>query len=161
MSLLKNLSNAKLDETTRITFVYEQGTDVFHFNETHVETALEETDVVERLAHVITRQLPLQMPYVGDPLGQLRDHDLLNDYARDGDFETYVQEQLRDNFYDLEMIDESTERYDHKRGFTTLTTQVDALASDVLEHENKYSAAFSGWEAQVKVGRGTLTFTVQ
>ena len=103
MSLLKNLSNAKLDETTRITFVYEQGTDVFHFNETHVETALEETDVVERLAHVITRQLPLQMPYVGDPLGQLRDHDLLNDYARDGDFETYVQEQLRDNFYDLEM----------------------------------------------------------
>ena len=41
------------------------------------------------------------------------------------EFEEYLADTITENFYDVELIEYSTEKYDHKRGFTTLTAEVE------------------------------------
>jgi len=161
MSLKNNLAELKLEESAKVTFTYEEGTDVFHFNETHVDDALNGTDVVDRLASAITSGLQVASQYGGSPLESLRDADLLDAYERGNfAFEGYVAETIRDNFYDADLIEESTERFDHKRGFTTLSTTLSARVADVLSQVEDYAVEFSGWKAEVSTNNGMLTFTV-
>jgi len=161
MSLKESLNNLKVEDNTNVVFRYEQGTDVFHFNETEVETAISDTDVVERVATVATSGLKVTTQYGGEPLQILRDADLLEDYERgSGNFEEYVADAIRENFYDADLIEYSTEKYDHKRGFTTLTARVQAPLSEVLNKETKFNSVFSGWTAEVSTGNGKFSIDI-
>jgi len=161
MSLKDKLSDASANAETEIMFTYSGGTDVFHFNETHVETAINETDVVDRLATVITSGLGMKTEHGYDPLESLRGSGMLDEYERGSfSFGDYVAGAIRDNFYDADLIDESTERFDHKRGFTTLTAKLTAPMSELSANESAYSSIFAGWDVSVNTNAGTLTFTV-
>ena len=161
MSLKNNLNNLDLTNNSTVTFTYESGTDVFHFNETHVDTALSETDVVSRLASVVTSGLNVKTQYGDSPIETLRDSDLLEDYERGSfAFEEFVADTIRDNFYDVELIEESTEHYDHKRGFTTLSTTIVAPVEDVIDNRSDYETTFSGWTAEVNANGGKFSFEV-
>ncbi len=161
MNFQDKISSANLSDDDFVTFTLEEGTDVFHFNETHVETALSDTSVPERVASVVTSGLNITTEYGNDPLEVLRDADLLEEYERGSFFfEDFVVEALRDNFWEHELIEESTETYDHKRGFTTLKATFKALVSDINSDPSKYEAAFSGWNAEVSTKLGQLTFEV-
>lgn len=161
MTLKDNLNNLDLTNDSIVTFTYEDGTDVFHFNETHVETALSETDVVERLATVTTSGLNVSTEYGESPIEVLRDRELLEDYERGSfAFEEFVADTIRDNFYEVELIEESTEHYDHKRGFTTLSTTIVAPVEDVINDSLSYETTFSGWTAEVKTNGGKFSFEV-
>lgn len=161
MSLKESLNNLKVEDNTNVVFSYEQGTDVFHFNETEVETAISDTDVVERVATVATSGLKVTTEYGGEPLQILRDADLLEDYERgSGNFEEYVAGAIRENFYDADLIEHSTEKYDHKRGFTTLTARVQAPLSEVLNKETQFNNVFSGWTAEVSTGNGKFSIDI-
>jgi hypothetical protein len=161
---LDKLTNLDLGDTTTLTFTYSEGTDTFHYNETHVDTALEETRVVDCVAEVAASQLPVVTAHSNEGLLQvLREADLLEDYERGSEeFSGFIAAAIADNFYDLyELIEESTERYDHKRGFTTLTSTFKANVFDVLQHLDRYEDVFSGWKLSVVVGDGAeLTWTV-
>ena len=61
---------------------------------------------------------------------------------------------MSENFYDTELIEYSTEKYDHKRGFTTLTAQVDVPVSNFVE----VNPFIAGWQVSVETDNGTLTF---
>ena len=160
MTLKDNLTKLNVNEETVVTFTFEEGTDVFHFNETHVETALEETNVVDKLAEAITSGLEVTTEYGHNPLTQLRDSELLNGYERGtGQFTDFVSSTIKENFWDADLVSESTERFDHKRGFTTLSTTLTAPAKKVLSN-SAYGTTFSGWTAQVNVNGGTFSFTV-
>ena len=52
------------------------------------------------------------------------------------------------------MIEYSTEKYDHKRGFTTLTAQVDIPYANFME----VNPFVSGWKVSVETENGTLSF---
>ena len=161
MSLKENLSSVALDDNAVVEFSYEQGADVFHFNETHVETAISETDVVDRVAEVATSGLPVTTAYGDALLDVLREASLLEGYERGSHaFEEYVADAIRENFYDAELIEEDTQRYDHKRGFTTLSARVHAPAKEVLNKASDFSSTFSGWTAQIRASGGTFTFDV-
>lgn len=161
MSLKTNLDNLKLTNNSTVTFTYEDGTDVFHFNETHVDTALAETDVVNRLASVVTSGLNVKTQYGDSPIETLRDSELLENYERGSfAFEEFVADTIRDNFYDVELIEESTEHYDHKRGFTTLSTTIVAPVEDVIDNSSDYETTFSGWTAEVNANGGKFSFEV-
>ncbi len=161
MNLQDKISSAELSDNDYVTFTLEQGTDVFHFNETHLETALSDTDVPEMVTRAITSGLNITTEYGNDPLDVLREAELLEDYERGSYFfEDFVVEAIRDNFWEHELIEESTEKYDHKRGFTTLTSTFKALVSDINIFSLAFENAFSGWNAEVSTKLGQLTFEV-
>jgi hypothetical protein len=161
MNLKTNLSSVTLEDNTVVEFIYEQGAEVFHYNETHIETAISETDVVDRVAEAATSGLPVTTASGSDMLAHLRSANLLEGYERGSHtFGEYVADAIRENFYDAELIEEDTRRYDHKRGFTTLSARVHAPAKEVLNNVSDFSTTFSGWTAHVKSNGGTFTFDV-
>jgi|TARA_R110000824_G_scaffold40985_2_gene122332 hypothetical protein len=161
MSLKNNLNNLDLSENPTVTFTYAEGVDVFHFNETHIETALTETDVVDRMVTVATSGLKnIRTQNGGSPIEVLREQNLLEDYGYNLAFKEYVAGAIRNNFYDTSLIEESTEHYDHKRGFTTLTATVVAPVEDIINNDSSYQSTFSGWTAEVYTGGGKFTFDV-
>ena len=69
-------------------------------------------------------------------------------------FEYFLTETLTENFYDTDLLEYSTEKYDHKIGFCTLTARVDVPLANFVE-VNPY---LSGWQVSVETENGTLTF---
>ena len=154
-TILEKIRNLNLDDDAVVTLTCEEGCDVFHFNETEIETALSETGVVENFAELLaTPGLNVQDSWSGDSVLQsLREQDLLEDYERDGDFAGFLTEVINDNFYDVEVIDYSTEKYDHKRGYTTLTATAKVTAGNLLEA----APMLFGWTVSVNTDAGVLT----
>ncbi len=155
MSITSKLKSLNLSDDAVINLSYSEGTDVFVHNETDVETALENTDVVQTLSELATiKGLDVTTAYGTGVLASLRDEGLLDDYERGTDgFSEYVAETIADNFYDVDLVDYSTEKYDYKRGFTTLSVDVNVPVSQVLE----VNPSLSLWTVSVKTENGTLT----
>lgn len=153
MSIASKLKNIELEEGSTVTLTYKEGTDVFVHNESEIETALYETDVVTTYSSLITTPgINAKTQYGSGVIDSLRDGDYLEDYERDGSFEDYVSEVINDNFYDTDLIEYSIEKYDHKRGYCTLTATVEVAAEDLIS-SNPY---LDGWEVKVKTPMGTL-----
>jgi hypothetical protein len=155
MSVILKLQALKLPEDTMVNLSYSEGTDVFVHNETEVDDALSYTDVVSTFASLVaTPGLNVSTQFGGNVLHAMRSEGHLDDYERGSHtFEDYIGEFLTENFYDQEFIEHSTERYDHKRGFCTLSTQVQIPMSEIISL-NPY---LSDWEISVKTENGTLT----
>jgi len=156
MSITQKIKNLNLEEGALVTLSYSEGTDVFVHNETDVETALSDTDVVSSFASLIaTPGLRVSSRWSGGILESLRSDGHLDDYERGSfTFEDYLTEYLTENFYDQEYIEHSTEKYDHKRGFCTLSAEVQVPATDIVSA----SPFLSGWTVSVATDNGTLTF---
>ena len=155
MSIAKKLQSLNLDDDAMITLVFEEGTDVFVHNETEVEDAMSNTSVINEFASLISQsKLDARNPWNGNILEHLRNEDYLEDYSRNGEFQEYLAETLTENFYDTELIEYSTEKYDHKRGFTTLTAKVEVPFSNFVE----VNPLVSGWTVSVETENGTLSF---
>ena len=156
MSVIKRLQSLNLPDDAMVTLKFEEGADVFHFNESEVEDAMNETNVVNEYAALIAHsKLDARNRFSGNVLEHLRAQDFLYDYERGSfGFEEYLAETLSENFYDTDLIEYSTEKYDHKRGFTTLTAQVDIPVSNFIEID----PFISGWQVSVETENGTLTF---
>ena len=156
MSITQKIKNLNLSQDTMVTFTYSQGTDVFVHNETEVETALADTDVVSTFASLVaTPGLRASNRWAGEVMDSLRSEGYLDDYERGSfAFEDYIAEVLTDNFYDQEFIEYSTEKYDHKRGFCTLSAEVQIPVSDIIS-SNPYLGC---WTVSVPTENGTLTF---
>jgi hypothetical protein len=154
MHILEKLAGLQLPDDTVVTLTYSEGTDVFVHNETEVETAIADTDVISSFAELIaTSGLKVTTPYGSEVLQSLRDEGLLEDYDREGWFGEYLCETINDNFYDIDLIEHSTEKYDHKRGYCTLTATVKANLDNLLEAQ----PYLGGWTASVSTVAGTLT----
>ena len=156
MSVLKRLQTLNLPEDAMITLTREEGTDVFVHNETEVEDAMNETSVISDFASLIANtKLDARNRWNGNIIQHLRENDYLDEYKRGSfAFEDFLAETLTENFYDIELIDHSTEKYDHKRGFTTLTAAVDVPVSNFFE----VNPFISGWTVSVETENGTLSF---
>ena len=161
MSGFNNLREMNLDPSTEVKLSYSDGIDVVHCHGTHVEDAVEQTDVVERVAEVITTTgIKIEGEYGGNPLDSLRDSMLLDEYPRDfSGFADFVADVMRENFYDVEYIEHHTEQYDYKRGFTTLTANFKTTIGELLNNNTSHFT-FSGWDGSVKTPAGNLSFTV-
>ena len=154
-AILKKLNSLNLPPETMVSLSFEEGCDVFVHNESEVETALSQTDVVATLASLLsTPGVKVYSNWGSELLEEMRSQDLLEDYERGSfGFEEYLAETITDNFYDLEMVDYSIEKYDYKRGFCTLSARVQIPLANLLEH-----APYIGcWTTKVSTENGTLT----
>jgi len=156
MSVLKRLQSLNLADDAMVTLTFEEGTDVFVHNETEVEDAINETEVISEFASLIAfTKLDARNRWSGNIIEYLRSQDYLDDYERGSDgFAGYLYDTVSENFYDLELIEYSTEKYDHKRGFCTLTAQVEVPFANFVE----VNPFVSGWTVSVETDNGTLTF---
>ena len=155
MSIIQKIKDLNLPEDSMVSLSYSEGVDVFVHNETEVETALSETDVVNTFAELVaTKGLKATTQYGTGVIESLRDEGLLDDYERGSfTFSDYITETISDNFYDVDLIDYSTEKYDHKRGFCTLSADVRVPVKNLIE-----SAPYLGaWTVSVQTDSGTLT----
>ncbi len=156
MTVANKLKAMNLPEDAVVTLTYEEGTDVFVHNETEIDDAMSNTSVINEFAALIAQsKLDVRNRWNGNILEHLRAENYLDDYERGSHgFEEYLAETLSENFYDTELIDYSTEKYDHKRGFTTLTAQVEVPVKNFVE----INPILSGWKVSVETEAGMLTF---
>ena len=125
--------------------------------EDQVETAMSETDVLNRFSDLVaTPGLSVQTRYGTEVISELRENGLLDEYERNFTFSDYIEEVLRENYYDLDLLEHSTEAYDYKRGFCTITADLLVSAKDLLKNEDIVD--LTGWEVSVSTENGTLTF---
>jgi hypothetical protein len=152
---VNKIKSMNLPADATVTLTYSDGTDVFVHNETAVDTAIADTDVISEFASlVVTPGLQAEVPYVGPVLETMRSEGYLDDYERGSfEFEQYIADTLRDNFYDQEFIDSSVKQYDYKRGFCTLETTVTVPVQNFIEA----SPYVGGWKVSVQTPNGTLT----
>ena len=153
MSIFETLASMNFPGETIVNLSYSGGTDVFIHNESEIETALDDTDVIETFSALVsTPGLAVADHYGHNVLSSLREDGLLEAYERDGTFAEYLSSTITDNFYDCDLIEYSTEKFDHKRGFTTLSAQVQITLENFLET----IPDVENWEISVKTEKGTL-----
>jgi len=153
MSIYKKLQGLNLNNDATISLRYSEGTDVFIHNETEVETAMAETDVINRLSELIaTRGLHAQSRWGENIINELRSSGFLEEYERDNTFSDFLSETISENFYDFEFIETSTEKYDYKRGFCTLSTEIEIPYSNLVNAQ----PSLVGWDIVVETPLGTL-----
>jgi len=155
VSIINKLKSLNLDDDTFVSLTYSGGADVFIHNETAIETAIDNTDVIDTAANLIaTPKLSVIEAHGSETiLDTLRSQDLLEDYVRGSDsFSDYITDLIKVNFYDSDIIEYSTEAYDYKRGFTTLTANFRATVKDITDNPPD----LSGWEVSVETELGIL-----
>ena len=144
------------DDETTVNFSWEEGCDVFHYNETHVETALSETNAVYVLAEAIADKFGVFYNKGNSILDEMREDGLLDEYERgDESFTDFVAEVIGESFYDYDWIEQSTQRFDHKRGWTDLSMALSAPLGHFKE-DFYNSNPLPGWTCQVRDGNGNL-----
>ena len=152
--LYTNIDKLDLKDDATATLTYSEGTDVFVHNESDVETAIENTGVIDAFCELITTKgLSVKTSYGENVIQSLRDSGLLEDYARDFTFTDYLSGVITDNFYDVDLIEYSTRAYDYKRGFCTLTATVEVPVSTLVDVKPN----LSGWVVAINTNGGTLT----
>ena len=104
MSIASKLKSLKIKPDTMVTLIYSDGTNVFVHNETEIEDALAETDVVQTFSTLVTTPgLQVFNGYGDNILEELRDSGHLDDYTRGSfEFEEFVSEVVAENIYDFE-----------------------------------------------------------
>jgi len=157
MSIInKKLRTLNVEPDTMVSLTYSEGTDCFMHTEDQVETAMAETSVIPRFAELVTTPgLDVQTRWGDNVIEEIRVQGFLHDYPRDHTFTEFVDEVIRDNYYDLDLIEHSTEAYDYKRGFCTLTAAVTVQAESLI---NNSLVNLSGWQISIATPAGTLTF---
>ena len=152
MSLYKKIKSLGVEDDTAVTFSFEDGCDVFHFNETHIETAMSNTGIAYSLAEAITQGVLYDKG--NEVLEEMRTEGLLGEYERGEEiFTDFVQEVIEENHYDYSWLDFSTEKYDYKRGYTTVTAEFAVRLGDL----KGYPAPLPGWTTSVRTPNGYLT----
>jgi hypothetical protein len=156
MSIVTKLQSLNLADDATIHLTYEEGADVFVHNDTEVEDAINETSVIYEFASLVAQtKLDVRNRWSGNILEHLRNESYLDDYERGTfGFENFIAETIRDNFYDVDLIEYSTEKYDYKRGFTTLTAEVDIPFANFVQVDPNVT----GWKVSVETENGTLSF---
>ena len=154
MSIFKKLESLNLPEDAMVSLRFSEGADVFVHNETEVETALADTDVVNRFSELIaTRGLNAQTRWGDNIINEMREQGMLDDYERDDTFSDFISEMMHENFYDFDFIEASTEKYDHKRGFCTLSAEIEVSLTNLFSAQpNLY-----GWDVVVETPLGSLS----
>ncbi|MBM37852.1 MAG: hypothetical protein CMO97_02150 [Woeseia sp.] len=156
--LINSFNKLEVSNDTEVELIYEDGTDVVHYNDSQDETAMEDTSVIDSLVEAARSGIKFEE----DLIQSLRDADMLEDYERDSyDFENHCIEKIKENPYDFcEFIDFSTEQYDHKRGFTTLTATLSTTVEELRNAGEGQFSSFTGWSAKFQTDSGVVTFEI-
>ena len=151
MSLYDKIKALGVEDDARVNFSYEDGCDVLHYTEEEVETAMSQTGFAYTLAEAITQGVLYEKG--NTILDEMRDEELLDEYDRgDEAFTDFVAEVISEEHWNFGWIEHSTEKYDHKRGYTELSAEFDIPLIDLKNDPHP----LIGWKASVQTPNGYL-----
>ena len=154
---MSDVNNIPGNDDTIVTLTYEDRHEGWHSTGELETEAVNETFTADQVASVITDYKLGATTSWGDSnaLDEMRDQDLLEDYERGNfDFDTYVTEQIKENFYELDsLIETSIEQYDHKRGVCTVSSTLKTTLGQLKQSPG----SVSGWTASVDHNGGTFS----
>tara|TARA_Y100001973_G_scaffold101835_1_gene165687 strand:- start:1033 stop:1500 length:468 start_codon:yes stop_codon:yes gene_type:complete len=151
LSLYKKIKSLGVEDDATVTFSYEEGAEVFHFNETHVETAMSQTGFATTLAEAVAEGFLYKNG--NEVLDEMREEELLSDYDRgDESFVEFVAEVIENEHWNYCWFEHSTEKYDHKRGYTELSAEFAVPLSELKDE----LYPLPGWKASVQTPNGYL-----
>jgi len=150
MSKIQKLKDANLSTNTKVTLTYQDGDSVVHCHDDYEDTALMKTNIASYLSEMAIN------PSLGNNhvIQEMRANGLLEEYNRgDDDFESFVSDVVHENWREYDWIETSTEIYDHKRGFTTVSACLETTLGAVTELAD---FELAGWNIQVDTPLGSL-----
>ncbi len=150
MSKIQKLKAANLNTDTRVVLTFEDGSDVVHCHDNYENEVIGGTCIASYLSEMAIN------PSLGNNhvIQEMRQNGLLDDYARGSDdFEDFVSEVVSENWREYDWIEASTEKYDHKRGFTTVSTFLETTVEAVSKMAD---FELAGWSIQVDTPLGSL-----
>tara|TARA_R110000824_G_scaffold58774_2_gene158556 strand:- start:7629 stop:8099 length:471 start_codon:yes stop_codon:yes gene_type:complete len=154
MTITNKLQTLNLEDDTFVTLTYTDGVEVFVHNDTAIETAISETDVISQFSDLISIPgINATDSYGTNIMNELRDNGLLDGYPRDFTFAEYLTDALSENFYEQTFIESTVEQYDYKRGHCTLGATINILVQDFIA-ANPHT---DNWTATVPTSNGMLT----
>ena len=148
---LKQLRKLDLPTNSNVTLTCTTGQGVVHYTDTdHEGKTVVETGIATKVAGLVTNRALAN----NNLITELRKWDLLEDYERGkGKFQEYVAEAIVNNWRGYSLLDVTTEIYDHKRGFSTVTAEVNTTMDEVLKLDE---SNLTDWVVKVQLGTGTL-----
>ena len=147
---LNKLKKLGLPGKSHVTLSCSDGQDVFHYTDAdHEGETVTETNIASKVATLIS-----QKSFDNELITRMRSWSLLEDYEiRDGTFQEFLTDTIANNWRDCGLLDVLTEHYDHKRGFSRVTAEVDTTVEEVL---NLDESTLSGWNLKVQLDDGSL-----
>jgi hypothetical protein len=152
---IKKLQSLRLPEDTLVMLSKEAG-DSVDFRHDHDPASIWHSAGIGReLANLLTtRGLDVYDEYGNSILEELRTKGHLEDYEpREGWFDEYLAEVFFESAYDLGLFDSSTEHYDYKRGYCTVSTAIKIPLNQLVDA----GESINGWTVTVSTPNGTLT----
>ncbi len=154
---MSDVNNIPGNDDTVVTLTYEDRHEGWHSTGELETEAVNETFTADQVASVITDYKLGATTAWGDnnALDELREQEFLDDYERgDFDFDTYVAESIKENFYELDsLIETSIEQYDHKRGVCTVSSTLKTTLGQLKQSPG----SVTGWTASVDHNGGTFS----
>ena len=153
MSKIQKLKDANLSMNTKVILTFEDGDDVIHCHDDYEDSAIGQTNIASYLSEMAIN------PSLGNNhvIQEMRSNGLLEEYNRgDDDFESFVSNVVHENWREYDWIETSTEIYDHKRGFTTVSAFLETTVDSVIKLAD---FELSGWNIQVDTPLGSLEIT--
>jgi hypothetical protein len=162
---LTKLESLNLSDDATLILTYSDGCEVSHYKDDGgVGDAVDGTDAVQRFSELIS-ELAKHSEGVHPILADLDDSYVLtlDDFREESLDEeaeptfligwSDIESGIKNNFFDQEYIESSVKRYDHKRGYCTLTATLEVT----YEELKKAEPYLRGWDIQVEVESGTMT----
>ena len=154
MSRFDKLREMNLDGSTKVVLSTEGGTEIVHYTgEDYEGETVTETGIATDLANLVTSTHLVNNSIIEE----LRNEGYLDDYERGSyEFESYVAKAIAENWHECGFLSVSTDHWDHKRGYTNVSAELEITLNELLTADKESSYLFSGWAAAVETPMGTL-----
>ena len=160
MSIKNTLRQLNVAADDYVYLNYTDSASVWHISDDYIDSALAETNTAEMLAGLLAcpAKVTVLSRYDEDLLATMRDEGMLEDYDREGWFDDYLAEKIREEAYQYDLLAISTERHDHKRGTCEISSNVKVAAGELYEMGDPMADAFVGaYDVVVETANGSLT----
>ena len=151
----ETLKELNLPGNDWVTLTYSDGADVMHYKDDAVNDAVSETDVVSRFSDLIMSLPEMRRDGILADLADAVGLELPDPEDEDAESldASMVREAIENEFFEQQFIEYSIKKYDHKRGYCTLTATVEITVDELLNSD----LDLSGWTIEVKTKSGKLT----
>ena len=148
------LREMNLDGSSKVTLSTEGGSEIVHYTgEDYEGETVTETGIATDLANLVTSKHLASNSIIEE----LRGEGYLDDYERGSyEFESYVAEAIAENWYESDFLSVRTEHYDHKRGYTNVSAELEITLNELLSANKESPYLFSGWDVAVETPIGIL-----